>query len=191
MTRQGDWIQTYSERQFYPLDPRPEEIHIEDIGHALSNICRFGGHCRQFYSVAQHSCRVADFFLPDRPELAMWGLLHDAPEAYLGDMVRPLKHWSGDWGDRFVEAEGRLMEAVVRRFKLTPVEIPSAIKEVDDVMLLTEVRDLMGDPDWARVQAMTKGLRPDSTPIAPVPPLVARNRFMTVFRAIEAVRYCS
>ena len=53
--RGGDWMQTYSGFQFWPLDPRPEEIHVIDIAHSLANQCRYAGHCREFYSVAQHS----------------------------------------------------------------------------------------------------------------------------------------
>ena len=89
--RVGDWIQTMSGVIFYPLDPRPEEIRIEDIAHALSHQCRFAGHCREFYSVAEHSVRVSRE-LPQ--EFMLWGLLHDASEAYLVDLPRPIKRWS-------------------------------------------------------------------------------------------------
>ena len=58
--RKGDWILTYSGIEFWPLDPRPEDVRIEDIAHALSMQCRFAGHCDRFYSVAEHSIRVAD-----------------------------------------------------------------------------------------------------------------------------------
>jgi hypothetical protein len=87
-TRVGDWIQTYSGRQFWPLDPRVEDVHLEDIAHALSNVCRYTGHVREFYSVAEHSVHVS---WSCEPEDALWGLLHDASEAYLADMARPVK----------------------------------------------------------------------------------------------------
>ena len=61
MERRGDWMQTHSGLRFYPLDPRPEDIRIEDIAHALPMICRFNGHCSRFYSVAEHSLNVAAF----------------------------------------------------------------------------------------------------------------------------------
>src|SRR5262245_27549306 len=100
--RIGDWMQTISGRKFWPLDPRPEEVCIEDIGHALSLVCRFGGHCHTFYSVAEHSVRVSLLAEDMAKSSAHWtdenirmialsGLLHDAAEAYIGDMVRPLK----------------------------------------------------------------------------------------------------
>jgi uncharacterized protein len=90
-TRTGDWIQTYTGKQFWPLSPLPEDIVIEDIAHALSMQCRFGGHVRTFYSVAQHSVHVS---LLVEPQYALWGLLHDAAEAYLVDLPRPIKKFS-------------------------------------------------------------------------------------------------
>lgn len=86
--RIGGWIQTYLRKKFYPLDAKPEEIYIEDIGYALSNQCRFSGHTNRFYSVAEHCCYVSDA-LPNEHKLA--GLLHDASEAYCVDLPTPLK----------------------------------------------------------------------------------------------------
>lgn len=87
--RKGDWIQTYTGRQFWPLDPKPEEVCIEDIAHALSQQCRYAGHTIRFYSVAQHSVEIA---LRVPRAAALWGLLHDAAEAYLVDLPRPVKY---------------------------------------------------------------------------------------------------
>src|SRR6266700_4788978 len=84
----GDWIQTAMGRKFWPMDPRSGEVFIDDIAHALSMLCRFGGHCIRFYSVAEHSVllsRVAE------PRFKLWALLHDASEAYLADVPRPVK----------------------------------------------------------------------------------------------------
>jgi hypothetical protein len=88
MGRKGDWIQTFTGKQFWPLDPRPDEVYIEDIAHALGNICRFNGHCLRFYSVAEHCFHVSHKVVPG---LALMGLLHDAAEAYVCDVVRPVK----------------------------------------------------------------------------------------------------
>jgi len=82
------WIQTISGRKFPLAEPDPNQIDIEDIAHALSMLCRFNGHCTQFYSVAEHSMHVSHEISND---LALAGLLHDAAEAYLGDVPSPLK----------------------------------------------------------------------------------------------------
>lgn len=82
------WIQTFTGKQFWPLTPKAEDVCIEDIAHALAFKCRFGGHCKTFYSVAEHSCRVAEIL---RPEHQLIGLLHDAAEAYLPDVAAPIK----------------------------------------------------------------------------------------------------
>ena len=81
--RIGDWMQTYTGERFWPLDPRIEDIHIRDISMALGKLCRYGGHTIFFYSVAEHSVLVSEY-VPE--EYALWGLLHDASEAYLSDI---------------------------------------------------------------------------------------------------------
>lgn len=143
--RNGDYIQTYTGRKFYPCDPRPEEIDILDIAHSLSNQCRFSGHCLSFYSVAQHSVLVSDNLSSvDR----LWGLLHDASESYLVDLPRPLKR-SPPLGPIYTNLENRLMSAIAERFSL-PGEIPSAVKHMDNRLLMTERRDLMAltEDEW-------------------------------------------
>ncbi len=134
-------IQTHSGIAFDLLNPTPDMIDIGDIAHALSNVCRFGGHCREFYSVAQHSVHVAqwayeataeDYSYIDpsmASEVALWGLLHDAPEAYIGDMVRPLKHGS-DCGVEFQQVERRIMDAICEKFDLDAA-MPYHVREFD------------------------------------------------------------
>ncbi|MDE2099462.1 MAG: phosphohydrolase [Patescibacteria group bacterium] len=136
--RKGDWFVTYSGKQFWPLDPKPEDICIHDIAHHLSLICRFGGAVRQHYSVAQHSLVVADI-LP-RP-LKLRGLLHDATEAYVGDMVRPLKRFMDDYRS----VESFVWAAIRAKFNLplSTQEEDEAIKTADNVALVTERRDLL------------------------------------------------
>lgn len=139
MTRtESNWIQTFSGRQFWPLDPKPGDVDVADIAHALALKCRFAGHCKAFYSVAQHSVLVSTV-VPE--EEALWGLLHDAAEAYLADLPRPVKAET----PAFRDAEGRIMRAVAERFGLAWPE-PEGVKLADAVLLVTEQRDLMGPP---------------------------------------------
>src|ERR1051326_5301684 len=107
-------IMTFSGRWINPLNPRPEDIDIVDIAHALSNQCRFTGHTRFFYSVAQHSCLVSDECANPHK---LGGLLHDASEAYLSDIARPIKAQPG-FGEVYKTCENKLMIAVAKRFSL-------------------------------------------------------------------------
>lgn len=131
-------IATYTGTAFKPLDPDPALISIEDIAHALANSCRFTGHVREFYSVAQHSVLCSEI-VPD--ELALTALLHDASEAYLSDISRPIK-MQPEFGDVYKKYEVRLEKAVAERFGLT-YPWPDEVKWADNVLLRTEQRDLM------------------------------------------------
>jgi hypothetical protein len=125
-------IVTATGRRVDPFNPRVEDIDIIDIATALSNICRYGGHVRRFYSVAEHSLHVA-WRLPR--ELRLDGLLHDAAEAYLGDIPRPIKKAAGLAGWR--EAEAAVERAVARRFGIR-YPMHSAVREIDDRIILDE-----------------------------------------------------
>ena len=143
--RYGDFIQVASGRRFYTFDPREDEIDIETIAHALSHLCRYTGHTSEFYSVGEHSVRVS---LACDPADALWGLLHDASEAFTGDLARPIKRMPEMAA--FRAAEDRIMAAVCRRFGLPP-EMPASVRRADEILLATEARDLMAplDPGWA------------------------------------------
>ena len=134
--RKGDWISTFTGKKFYPLDPRPEEIDVNDIVHALSHQCRFVGHCTSFYSIAQHSVLVS---LLCNPDDALFGLLHDAAEAYLVDIPSPLKRLPEFAAYR--EAEKKLMDVICDVFGL-PHDEPASVKIADKRILATEARDL-------------------------------------------------
>jgi hypothetical protein len=112
------------------MDPDPIEIDPLDIAHALSMLCRYNGHVDRFYSVAEH-CILMSNAVP--AEDALWALLHDATEAYVGDMIRPLKRFMPD----YIVVENRLMEAIASRFGLTG-PMPSSVKDADNRILLTE-----------------------------------------------------
>ena len=133
---------TYTGRRVHPFDPNPGEISIFDIARSLSHMCRFYGHTDAFYSVAQHSVLVSQH-VPN--EDALWGLLHDAAEAYLGDMAAPIKREPEMAIYRI--AENRLLRAVCERYGLRP-EMPASVRRADKILLATEFRDVTpnGDP---------------------------------------------
>ncbi len=131
-----NWIQTYTGKRFCPDDPTAESFDIRDVAHALSLLCRFNGHCRVFYSVADHAVRVSRRCPPG---LALWGLLHDLGEAYVGDMPRPIKTFFPG----FVTFEDRVLRAAAGVFGL-PWPMPLEVGHADDQLLATELRDLMG-----------------------------------------------
>lgn len=158
------WITTFTGRRIWPLDPHPNDIDIEDIAQALSNLCRFNGHVRIFYSVAEHCVRVSRACAADE---APWGLLHDASEAYLCDVTRPVKQQPEMSAYRI--AEGRLQNAIYRHFGL--IGEPGSVKEADDLLLRTEQRDLTSCPDWRGYSTLPE-------PIVPLGPRRARALFL-------------
>jgi uncharacterized protein len=135
----GPYLQTVSGRWVNPFDPDPDQLDAGDIARALANQCRFGGHCRVFYSVAQHSVIVSELVEQRGGDAAdaFAALMHDAAEAYLGDFPHPLKHRS-PLGAAFREAEAHLERALRDHFRIKP-DVP-AIKPADRALLATERR---------------------------------------------------
>lgn len=202
---------------FWALDPRPEDIRIQDIAAHLSRICRFGGALRETqesgqdrlgrpknrrvetYSVAQHSVLVSRN-VPQ--EFALEALLHDAAEAYVGDVIKPIKmllepDWDGmlrlldvpsedlfalsEFIPSFSRIEGRVDAAIRTKFGL-PAEMSPEVKEADYRAVLTEHRDLQVDRglvDWGLPEAA-----PWSERIVPVLPSVARAQFLQRFNEL-------
>jgi 5'-deoxynucleotidase YfbR-like HD superfamily hydrolase len=172
--RKGNWIQTYSGLKMYPLDPLADEICLADIAHALSNICRFTGHSAEFYSVAQHSVYVSSYVSRYN---ALWGLLHDASEAYLCDIARPIKHSPTMKGYR--EAERTLQATIAAKFGL-PIVQPKEVEVVDTALLVTEARDLgLLTPEWEHYNA-----EPLTLIIHPQSPKDAERCFLEWFDVI-------
>lgn len=151
------------------LEPESNAVLVQDIAHALSNVCRFAGHTSHFYSVAQH-CVLTSFLVP--PADAMAALLHDAAEAYLGDVARPLKNLLPDY--KAIEAR---IEADVFAKLGIPLPLPESVKQADLVMLATEQRDLMPhhNDEWQLIA----GIKPLVTTIIPLDPKQARELFLS------------
>ncbi|WP_217476583.1 phosphohydrolase [Stutzerimonas stutzeri] len=163
------WILTHTGKRFDLLAPRAELISTIDIAHALAHVCRFNGHTRHHYSVAQHSLLVASI-VPAEHQLA--ALLHDATEAYVGDMVRPLKALLHDATEAYVgdmvrplkallpdysEIEHGIWLAVCDRFNIDST-LPTSIYQADMIALATERRDLM--PEHAESWPCLAGVKP-------------------------------
>jgi hypothetical protein len=177
------WIQTYTGRRFSLSAPSAFDVRVEDIAHALSHLCRFGGHTRQFYSVAQHSVLVS---LHCDEADALWGLLHDAAEAYVVDVPRPLKKLlrQGHSASYYDYAESAVMDAIATHFDL-PLGVPRSVKLADETLLATEARDLLGPlvDGWSHQEA--NGYLVFADRIIPMPPAEAEMAFLNRFARLK------
>jgi 5'-deoxynucleotidase YfbR-like HD superfamily hydrolase len=183
---EGPWILTASGRPFALLHPEDSVIDIEDIAEALAKLCRWTGHTRQFYSVAQHSGIVHDILpMNARP----YALLHDAHEAYIGDWSTPLK-WAvraaggAETAHAIDTVTDRIDAAIHKAAGLAwppPPEVASAVKRADLIALATEKRDLMpsGGPEWEMPMPP-----PRARTITPQPWVRAHNDFLLRFDAL-------
>jgi hypothetical protein len=164
------FITTFTGKQFHFLDPQPDEIDIEDIAHALSLSCRYQGQCRVFYSVAEHCIRVAEIV---HPRCQLEALLHDAAEAYIPDIPRPIKV---SFGMR--EYENKILAIILKKFGaggITP-----AIRQADNIIMATECRDLMANINgWARLP------QPLRERIEPIDSRTAEILFLDRFEAYK------
>jgi len=170
----GEWLLTFTGRQFFPLAPRVEDVCIEDIAHALSMICRFGGHTREYYSVGSHSIHVSRI-VP--PQLALTGLLHDATEAYFSDMIKPVKRMFPEYS----VAEHRLWKVIAERYGL-PETLPDEVKVADNVALMTERRDFINrGVDKLPWKADEEGVEPDGQTLFSSAPQYVERDFLKRF----------
>lgn len=129
---------TYTKRLICPTDLVAGEIDIKDITHSLAKLDRYNGHLETHFSVAQHSVNVS-YLVPQK--YAAWGLLHDAPEYLLGDLVQPVKRIP-ELYKIWKPMEDYIMSKVVERFKLSPREMPAEVKQADFIAALWEKRDI-------------------------------------------------
>lgn len=146
--RKGSSIHTYTKTEFWPLDPKVEEVKIEDIAHALSLTCRANGHANHFFSVAQHSINCAKEAkhrgYSQRVQLAC--LLHDGSEAYISDMIRPVKRYI----ESYLEIETTLQRTIYEKFGLSDLteEEFTQVFRIDDAMLRYEMTVLMNNDEF-------------------------------------------
>lgn len=150
----------------------PGALTVEEVAHALSKICRFTGHCREFYSVAQHSV-VVSRLVPKH--LRKQALFHDAVETVVGDMVSPLKRMIPE----YKTLEKRCEAAILAGFDL-PAALDPAVKHADRVALRTEQRDLMNKAGglWTSLD----GIEPADFRIFPLSPTAAEIMFLDAYR---------
>jgi hypothetical protein len=167
-------MQTFTGRAFDPLNPNPALIDIEDIAHALSMSCRYGGHVNRFYSVAEHSVLVS---YAVSPENALWGLLHDASEAYIADIVRPAKKRMPEYR----EIERNLMWAICKRFDIGQLQ-PDEVSDIDLRLVIDEKASLLNPEPlpWSAIE----GLEPVGVEINAWLPAVAKEFFLKRFEAL-------
>lgn len=177
------WMQTYQGRKFYPLDPYPEDVDIVDIAHGLAMTCRFGGQCREFYSVAEHCVHVARALehMGYDGNVLRAGLLHDSAEAYIGDLIRPLKHQPEMI--EFRKAEAKIELAVAERFKLdTSALVHGLVKNIDNRILVDEIRQLCADPEM--YLPAEPGLQPLGITLHCWTPARAEQEFLLEYRRL-------
>jgi 5'-deoxynucleotidase YfbR-like HD superfamily hydrolase len=170
------WQQTYTGVQFFTLEPRQQDVRIEDIAHGLALINRFAGATRVPYSVAEHSVRVSQ--IVDHAA-ALHGLLHDASEFLLVDLPAPIKRQVA----QYTAIETRLQQTICDRFGISSL-LPGSVKHADLVLLATEKRDLLG-PEPAPWDPLPDPL---TDRIEPWPWQEAERRFLERFKELDAAR---
>jgi hypothetical protein len=141
------WIETFTGHKFHILQPCPKEVHIEDVAHALSLQCRFVGHSKFHYSVAQHAVLVSHIV---DPKFAFEALHHDDSEAYISDMSRPLKHFTPA-GVAYMAVEGPVQDACNKKWGLRLGPMSPEVKVGDNLILFSEKDALMKPLEWDHV----------------------------------------
>lgn len=179
-------IRTWSGRTFNLLDPDPASVSIKDIAHALSHICRFNGHSNRFYSVAEHSVLVAHAMLDNDPQAnLLTGLLHDAAEAYLGDVTSPLKQLlQPAYGMLTNRVEG----AIAKRLLDLPdgkVFSSEAVKRADLMVLMAERAALFDEEPCTSIWRWADGIPAADVVVAGLEPPVAKALFLEYFETFR------
>jgi hypothetical protein len=184
------WITVYGGGAFSLEAPTPEMFDLEAIAHALSNLCRFTGHTRKFYSVAQHCVlvsKVLDQY--NDPYISYVGLMHDSGEAYVGDRSRPLKALI----PQLVEVERGIYARLALKYGL-PQELPLEVKDADNQLLLTVQRDVMWAPVNSKLVWPSK--RSDGLELTPLPDIIvpmlpeeAKKAFLDRYAELQGEKF--
>ena len=179
--RRGGWIQTFTSRQFWPMDARPDEVDIRDIAHGLSMLCRYAGAVREFYSVAQHCVLMSEAVAP---EFALQALLHDATEAYVVDLPNPIKRFMPE----YVAIENALWLVIAEHFDVPGMLAPE-VHDADARIVIDERAELMGRVfhSWGAID----GMKPLGVDIESWAPARAEYRYLLRYanlRFLETAR---
>jgi 5'-deoxynucleotidase YfbR-like HD superfamily hydrolase len=165
------------------LNPTVDMIDIRDIAHAGSNLCRFTGHTKYHYSIAQHEWS-GSHIIPR--EYALEFLLHDAAESYVNDMSRPLKHMT-ECGDHYRPVEEKIQAVIRLKFGLPAVQSP-IIHKYDNMMLMAEKRQLMGKAVWSTEEMRMCNVDPENEAhvlIQRMTPEIAETLYLEQFRRLQ------
>lgn len=178
----GSWIQTVSGVKFDAIEPTAEMISILDIAHALSKLCRYNGHVREFYSVAQH-CSLGTMALDEMgydEDVQLQFLLHDASEYVLSDVPRPFKKYLGN----YYEIEAGIQKVIMKKFGL-PEQLVQEVVDMDNRMLRTEAEQLF---DFAPLDDWHLACgEPVDMEIHPLTPPEAQHQFLSIFQDLTGV----
>lgn len=172
------YILTFKKKEFYPLDPNIEDIDIEDIAHALSLLCRANGHFKHFYSVGLHSLNCAyEAIARGYSENVVLGcLLHDASEAYLADITRPVKKHL----HKYLEFENVLQNKIFEKWIPTFTdEEKKLVFEIDDAILYYEFVALFGEKLFDYVPNIKSNPRFDYIEFS-----IIENEFLSTFKKL-------
>lgn len=185
----NEWIQTISGKKFTLLDPDPASIDIFDIALALGKQCRFAGHVTRFYSVAEHCVLLSELVDPGNPLLQLAALLHDAEEAYTGDISQPLKSLFPG----LKKLGHKIRRAIFDKFeipwrKITATEW-TAIKGIENRLILTEREVLLAEPPEKWILDYMDLKRFDKRKIKTWDPRTAAEKFIFRFYSLWSPAY--
>jgi hypothetical protein len=167
--RRGDPIGTYTGGDFHPLDPDPAAIELADIANGLANTCRYAGQCQFYYSVGTHSIYVSKELADHGSTVQLYGLFHDAAEAYVSDVPRPIKREI----ETFELIEERILNTVWKRLGVSPPTTAEweTVMDADDRLFHYESDTLLAEFEPPRVPDLSYELTPCS-------PEAVRERFL-------------